>query len=264
MQITQSIDPIWGKELRMKKRLLSIICLMLVSVMLTGALASCKTPDEGDDGTEGESQSENIGSESESESTPDESESTPDGGGDKDEPKLEGDHAALIENADALKNKVTAYFGDGNRTNVVYENLEMTLDYGLAASDKQQVLSLKNKAGNSYVENTMDVFVRMTDGGTYYASDSHVNGIFNIYRYGYYFYEMRVEEQDFSGSAEIKNAKKIDFRRANEKNAVSSLKFEDGVLKIQNETDAVDPWVVLSRDIGLDAKKYTVLEFTMK
>ena len=264
----------------MKKRLLSSVSLLLALLMILSALVAC-TPEGDGEKTTTEKITDSEGAQStetgETEETADhpatdtESEAGTEGNTEthgetetEAAPLLEGEHALLIENANALKNKITAYFSDSNRKSVVFENLEMTLDYGLSSADKQQVNFLKNKKGASYVENTMDVFVRMTDGKTYYASDSSTNGIFNIYRFGYYFYEMRVEEQDFTGTAEILGEKKIDFRRANESNSLASVKYEGGVLKVKNDENGLDPWLIISRKIGLSAEDYTILEITMK
>ena len=113
--------------------------------------------------------------------------------------ELTGEHADVIALADSLKNNVTAYFPTGERDSMIYENMEMSLEYALSVTLPQQVTSLKNKSGASYIENTMDVFIEMSGGGRYYAKNSYTAGVPNIYRLGYYYYEMRVEGQTFVG-----------------------------------------------------------------
>ena len=105
--------------------------------------------------------------------------------------------------ADKLANEVQAYYSDPIRSSMIVENLEMSVEYGLVPQYGQQVLALRNSKGVSYVENTMDVFLRMTDGNTYYASASDRKSTSNLYRIGYYYYETRYEEQDFLDMSKI-------------------------------------------------------------
>ncbi len=178
--------------------------------------------------------------------------------------ELSGEHADIIGLADSLKNNVTAYFPTGNRNNMVYENMNMTLDYALSVTLPQQVTSLKNKAGNSYVENTMDVFVEMSDGGRYYAKNSYTDGIPNIYRLGYYYYEMRVEGQTFLSGVKENAALEVDHLNPSDKNDIKGIKKNNGTLSVINDDPASDPYIVISKKLDVDASKYTMLEITMK
>ena len=90
----------------MKRSLLSFLCCLLVMTMVTPALSSC-THNGGfedttaSDATESEPSSEREDDTANTEDTAQsETETT--------EPRLEGEHAELIENADSLKNNVTA------------------------------------------------------------------------------------------------------------------------------------------------------------
>ena len=177
---------------------------------------------------------------------------------------LEGEHAELIELSDSLKNNVTAYFPTGERDNVVYENMEMSLDYALNVTLPQQVTSLKSKSGNTYVENTMDVFIEMSGGGRYYAKNSYTDGVPNIYRLGYYYYEMRVEGQTFVGEINENGSVDIDHLSPIAKNAIKGVKKKDGVLQVVNAAPAGDSNITFSRSLNIDTGIYTVLEITMK
>ncbi len=179
-------------------------------------------------------------------------------------PKLEGDHAALIEHADALKNGVNAYFPYPDRTHFTFENLEMSLDYALNSAEDQQVVSLKNKDGKTYLENTMDVFVTMKDGKSYYASRSGISTTANIYRFGYYFYEMRLEEQEFSGEYEILGQKRVKHTTLSSKNQIEGTSITGGELNVVNAADASDPYIVFGRDFDFSADTYKFLRITMK
>ena len=125
----------------MKRSLISFLCCLLVMTMVTPALSSC-THNSGfedttaSDATESEPSSER---EDDTANTEDTAET---------EPRLEGEHAELIENADALKNNVTAYYANGKRENVIFENMEMLLDYSLLSGSDQLVSTLTNKKGN--------------------------------------------------------------------------------------------------------------------
>ena len=177
---------------------------------------------------------------------------------------LTGEHAELIENADSLKNGVTAYYESGDRESVVFENLEMLLGYSLASGSSQQVTVLANKSGNAYVTDSMDVFVRMTDNKTYYAKDSYTSSVFNIYRFGYYYYEMKVEGQSFVGNISSDEAHIIDLSKLSSGNELDRIIYKNGVLNLKNKKNSIDPYVVLGEGLALSANEYTMLEITIK
>ena len=177
---------------------------------------------------------------------------------------LDGDHADLIELSASLKNNISAYFPTGQRNNVIYENMNMTLDYALNVNLPQQVTSLTNKRGNVYVENTMDVFVEMSNGNRYYAKNSYSNGTPNIYRLGYYYYEMRVEGQTFMAEISENSSITIDHLSPVSKNAIKGMKKKDGALVVVNGSNVTDPNIIFSRSLKIDTGVYTMLEITMK
>lgn len=181
------------------------------------------------------------------------------------EPRLEGEHAELIENADSLKNNVTAYYANGKRENVIFENMEMLLDYSLLSGSDQLVSTLTNKKGNEYISNTMDVFVRMADGNVYYASDSSTNAVFNIHRFGYYFYQMRAEGQNFIGGLEVKSELNVSIEKPTSTAYIDAYKYRkgDGYAFVRNADPAKDPRIVFG-DLEVSTDKYTVLEITMR
>ena len=101
-----------------------------------------------------------------------------------------------IKNANLLANGVQTYYVNGRRDYVI-ENQNMTLGYVLTRDNDQQVSYICNKNGNCYIKNTMDAFVTLHDGTTVFSSKTSKNTTSNIFRYGYYYYEVRLEEQDF-------------------------------------------------------------------
>ena len=85
----------------------------------------------------------------------------------KAEISLGGDYGNSILYADELKNGVQAYYPDGvAREDFVVENLDITAEFSLTAGNDPMLTYLKNKEGGTYLENTMDVFVRMASGKT--------------------------------------------------------------------------------------------------
>ena len=95
---------------------------------------------------------------------------------------VENEYDPIIDNAYSLSNGVQGYFTNAQRTHLVLENQQIELTYARANSKDQLVTALKNKNGNSYIENTMDVFVTMKNGNTFYASQSNVSTISNFFR----------------------------------------------------------------------------------
>ena len=271
----------------MKKRISTFLSLLLVSCMLIGMLASCTDGNTDDTSapadTQGNTEASDTAAESEkqdtesspsdssgtSESTgkseqPTESDQTTESEAPEEETKLTGDHATVIENADKLKNNVTAYYGsDGMRNNVFFENMEMKLGYNLASGESQLVTSLTNKKGNAYVTDTMDVFVRMTDGRTFYAGSTSSSSKFNIHRFGYYYYQMRVEGQDFIGNLPVLSVENVRYQKPTSTNEVASAKYNGESLVVKNANPAKDPFITYNK-LTASADKHTVLEISIK
>ena len=181
-------------------------------------------------------------------------------------PKLEGPYAPTVTLAESLKNQVNAGYTDGTRENVFFENKEMYLQYALSGTANQQITTLTDKNGNAYIEDTMDVFVRMVGGETFYASNSYSAAVFNIYRFGYYYYQMRLEGQTFVAAGESAGELAVNFKAPVTSNgeAVKGYKYSDGKLKIVNYENANDPWVVISNSLSVPTETYTMLEITLK
>ncbi len=176
---------------------------------------------------------------------------------------LEGEYAELIENADYLKNGVTSYFVDGNRNYYRVENNNMDLDYVLTGKESQLV-SISNKKGNAYVKDTMDVFIKTTDGNTYYASGSQRDAVANLYRYGYYYYDVHFYDQDFTNKTEISAEKAIDFKYFDGVTDMSDIVVEDGVLKT-TITSPYDPQIRAAKiKTKIAAENYNSIRITMK
>ncbi len=269
----------------MKRTTLSLLATLLTLVMLLGAFAGCageeqttqgsdnppetsssteQTTDshEQSDVSETESQSETTsGSQSE---TTDESktESGSEIETDPVGPSIEDmDNGTLIQNAQELANGVNAYFNDGNRLDFTLENQKMYLEYALASHKKQQVTALKNSTGNIYIANTADVYVKDTSGSVFYASDSSRAATANLYRFGYYYYEARFEEQLFNGQVEVKEELPISLDNLS-KQQVKTSDAEDGSLCV-TLAGSTDPFILI-KGLNASADTYNYLKLTVK
>ena len=185
-----------------------------------------------------------------------------------DHPKLECDDALIIEGAEKLANGVNAYYTDGNRLGFVTENQNMKLTYSNDMLAERKVTSLTDKKGNKYIENTMDVFVKMKDGGTYYASKtmnsakvSQFAGL-NIFRFGYYYYDVRIEDQNFVNEINVVDEKPLNLKNIESETGVKT-KYSSSGLHCELTGDSVDPQVVFS-NISFNTEDYNYIAITMK
>ena len=243
----------------MKRTPLSLISLLLCVFMLTSLFASCDNRNQTDSTDTNPAESTAPGSDSEASETVEASEN---------ETETEAPTASiadiknglLIENANKLANGVNAYFTDGKRTDFALENQNMSLEYALANYKTQLVTSLKNAEGNSYLESTMDVFVKMKGGKTFYASDSTKNATANLYRFGYYMYEARFEEQVFVSDIDVSKSLELDIKSIT-RNHLKVSYNDDGSLRM--EVTGNDPYISFKK-VDFAAADYNFVQFTMK
>lgn len=251
----------------MKKRIIAIISALLALSMTGAVFASCTPGGVTNDPQESESEST---SQTDPEENSSESDKNNSGDETEDGPMLDCDNALSIEYANSILNGVNYYYPDYKRETAVIENQEMMLEYGLLTDGNKQVQSLKNKNGVPYVENTMDVFVRMNSGDTYYASTTKVSTTSNLFRLGYYFYEARFEGQDFLNGVEPSLIKKVNLSNgisgANDTKLVSNENGELSFELVNDKNGVFDPYVLFA-DGSHTSKKdnpFTLIEITMK
>lgn len=259
----------------MNKRISSYIALSLSFLMVLSVLASCAAADPPDTDTYSESVTE-VGDATESDTDPSDKESSDtEGSEDTEAPMpdenvslLEGRDAAMIEGAYKLSNGVNAYFADGSRKSFVTENQNMMITYSNDMLSERKVTSLTDKQGNAYLTDTMDVFVTMQDGGTYYASKtansakvSQFAGL-NIFRFGYYYYDVRFEDQNFVNEIKISDEMILNIKSVAGEEGLRS-KYGSNGLTCQLSGNSVDPQIIFS-DISFDTADYNYLAITMK
>ena len=176
----------------------------------------------------------------------------------------------VIELADSLANGVQAYFTDASRTHFSMQNLEMTMNYSRANTNKQLVESIKNTKGATYVQNTMDVFVRMNSGNTYFASGSTKTAEVNLYRFGYYYYEGLFEFQNFASSEyALANPTTINVKgqtsRLNQMEASTDGENPAYIIVDPADPDTrPDPWLSITKKISFPLDKNDAIVIVAK
>ena len=175
---------------------------------------------------------------------------------------LAGEHAALIELNNSMANGVQSYFTDGSRNYFNFTNKNMTMSYARSNALQQQVAYIVNTNGNAYIQNTMDVFIRMTDGSVHYASNSTKSAEANIYRFGYYYYEGLFEFQNFvpkNFEIDVKDSPKVG-RLETFNHMVERENAKGGALKF-TITDGSDPYITF-RNFSYSSEEVNTVTFT--
>ena len=176
---------------------------------------------------------------------------------------LEGEKGGVIENAHNLANKVQSYYPDPSRSYFVMENGNVVVSFDMESAGEKQVEYISTKDGRNYIENTMDVFIRMKDGGTYFASSSADNGVANIYKLGYYYYENRVDGLSFVSERKVsEDTYKLKHPGLINNSCLEKVDSTGGEVTfrvINNE----DPYVMLNK-FEFSADDYNMLMITMK
>ena len=171
----------------------------------------------------------------------------------------------VIELSSQLANGVSPYYADSNRNQLIISNLEMNLSYNMTKAHGDMLVSnISTKDGHDYIRNTMDVYVKMKDGNIYYAgkSASTNNVTLNIYRYGYYYYENRLEGQNFINAAPSSKSLDVDIRL--NVNASHDIKVSGKITNgIKYVVEGSDPYVVLN-GINYKTSDYDMIEVTIK
>ncbi|MBQ8408057.1 MAG: hypothetical protein IJY39_04260 [Clostridia bacterium] len=243
------------------KKLTSFLSVFLVCCMLASAFASC-----GDSGNKDENTSDTSDALQSTEQSSD--------GNSESETETEirevvvpdGIWGNSIAYAYKIQNGVQSYYPDGvARDSYVVENLNMQAEFALGSGKSEKLSYLKNRSGGTYLSDTMDVFVRMKNGKTYFASDSDKAARANIYRIGYYYYDVRILEQSFYSDAVASKELSFDAALFSYYNSacVSSYKVRDGVIKYA--VSGSDPYFSCSNNaINFSAEDYNAIQLTVK
>ena len=179
-------------------------------------------------------------------------------------PKLENyANGELIEYADYMSNNVNVYYTDGDRSGYEISNLNMIYTYNLKKSTGDTIGTLKNKKGGVYLEQTMDVFVKMSNGKTYYSSKSTSDARGNSFRNGLYYYDVRILDHDFVNNITIVDSQ--DFVMVNDDSTFRKKEMNGNVKDnafIGVITGVVDPQVRWDH-IEYDTSKFNAVSLTV-
>ena len=178
---------------------------------------------------------------------------------------IEGEYAKSIMNAAYLKGDVQSKYTSSKRSEYQVKNNDMILTYALNGSNIG-VSSITTKNGDILLENTMDVYITMQDGKTYYASKSATAARVNMFKYGYYYYDVHFMEQNFLGSSEISSIKDMDESAFVGTHDVKNLKCTNGVVSFY--VNGGDPFVFADPTNVTDKNSfdtsYNAIRFTIK
>ena len=240
------------------KKISSRLSLLLAALLLSSAFASCSGRENDTENKYSESSHLEMTStfSSETEETESTSQSASESETKENTPLLEDKDAPQIECAYSLANKVNAYYTDDKRTGFVTENSNMKLTYSTDMTAERKVTALTDKKGNAYLSDTMDIFVKMKGGEIYYASKtanstkvSQFAGL-NIFRFGYYYYDVRFEDQNFVNEINILSETTLDISKIASKEGVDTKysnsfifsKMTDQKEKKKKENSATNSW----------------------
>ena len=178
---------------------------------------------------------------------------------------IDGEYAKSIMNAAALKGDVQAKYTTSKREAYEIKNNYMSMVYNLSG-DNIGIASLTAKGGGVLLENTMDVYITMENGLTYYASNSSATARMNIFKHGYYYYDLHMLGQNFLGGDEgvdIYDLKEGLFIHAHD---INNVKCSNDVLSFT--TSGNDPFLYVDPNTtdagGMFDSTYTTIRFTMK
>ena len=172
---------------------------------------------------------------------------------------LTGPDAELVSYANSISGKITMGFTEGKRDSFTFANSQVSLGYNTYPFSSLSVSYLNNSKGKSYLENAMDVFVTMKSGNRYYASSS-ISGVdVNAYRIGYYYYDVRLENQDFLGQFNIVDEKVLPLKSVTGNHI--KTKADDSGLSLTVSNGASDPYIIFGKSNGVG---YDYLQITMR
>lgn len=247
-------------------RLLSVL---LASLILATPLTACKQNHEHSTETTTESSKDTTpGTEVETEADTDPGENTEPGKEPDTEPAPQpivvpdGEWGKTIANATDIANGITAYYTDADRTGYHLENRNLSADYPFTTPGEKRLTSLRNASGVEYLKNALDVYLVGSDGERYYASDSTTDARPNIFRLGYYYYDLRILDQNFGMACRASEESDLHMETMTVKyKGVTQPKLTDGALtfRITGSTS-----YIYTTDARFDTGTYNALSLTVR
>ena len=179
------------------------------------------------------------------------------------DPTAWGDSIAY---ADDVANLINFRYLDQRRDTAEITNGDVRLVYNLDKKDNKQVSGLYNHNGIAYLTDTMDAFVITESGDKLYSSRSGNSARGNIYRFGYYYYDIHFLDQGFLPSVYEfdESAGSYDLlakARKPSSHDIESVALNDGVLTaiVQSTYDPYFHW-----NVKYNAEDYNAIQITMR
>ncbi len=173
--------------------------------------------------------------------------------------------SASITEANKTAGKVNAYFDSPARDNLVVENDNVILDLGLNKENDGYV-TVRNKLGRIFLDDAFRPYIKTADLKYYYGTESIGGSDTNIYRLGYYMYDVHVFGGDFfADGAGTVDQRTIPFTKMTNMKMVEEIN-KTAVSFTYKVTDATDPRIYFE-DLSaykLDASSIGFMKFTMK
>ena len=248
----------------MKKSKFSILCIILASCIILSCFNSCSKVDgtviESEDTVSNSVISEKIET-SEKESATENTENDDDSKA-VDETQTESATSDIVELSNVLKNGVNVYYSNSAKNAVSIENKVINMEYSIDRNRGNMLVShLSTKQGIPYIHDTMDIILKMKDGSAYKASASSNSATLNIYRMGFYYYETRLEGQNFSSAITTDKELSVGVGNYSTANDVKRAEVTDGVLSYRTGGGG-DPYLIYPVDYS--ANEYDYLELTLR
>ncbi|MCQ2429384.1 MAG: hypothetical protein MJ192_03530 [Clostridia bacterium] len=252
----------------MKKHLIRLLVTLLTACMVIPPLAACRPSS--DHGDESGTQKQDVPTDPAAGTEPDTEPATEPGKEPDPEPQPvvvpDGAWGKSIAGAVEKANAVSAYYTSSRRDGYHIENSVLSADYPFTVVDQKLLTNLKSPSGGLYLAAGLDVYVLAEDGTMYYASSSHTAARANIFRYGLYYYDVRILDQNFQtpgGNGGIVAEKEF---------TVKSLSFASHDASDRKVTDDVlsytisggDPYVYSNKKGMFKAEEYNALSVTIR
>ncbi|MCR5694828.1 MAG: hypothetical protein K6G89_07675 [Clostridia bacterium] len=109
----------------------------------------------------------------------------------------DGPYGETITTAAKYANTVNGYYNSNSKSSYILENTNSKLVYGLTPVEGfSGVRSLYNSNGGEYIANTMDSYVKMDTGKTFFSTGSVARA--NLYDQGIYYYNLHILDHTFA------------------------------------------------------------------
>ena len=167
----------------------------------------------------------------------------------------------LITYSNKVKNSVQERYTGKNKEYFLLQNRDISLEYALSPSLDQKVCALKNSKGVPYIENTFDAFVKMQGGDVYYASKPTNSTNTNIFRFGYYYHDLRLEGQNFLNGITVRSEESVPLEVTRTNDLLDCDITPDKITATIGDTK--DPYVALG-DMCYDTAKFNCVQVKVK